>query len=334
MGFFGRLRGLVLKTYKNGAYDLEAASKAIVNDAKSSVKGADISGFFTTKYMKDVGGVPHLGDAKLLDFVQFSREGNYAGSFGTAFRNNPALDNRAVRNTVDGLLNESRRTLPDFRVRQNIETLDAAGTLTGLNLKSLRSVSDLDAAVKANKVLGQKVDALLRRVNVTKTLKFLGFTVVFGAVGVIGYEAIYKKMERLAAENTGCFAYWYNNEKNIRKCKVVSYSCKTGSTTNDPCLSGVLPTSIIENKECLVSDNKNLNCLHCQNDDPKNSELPENVMLRCEERSAGEMLVEAITETIGNVWTGVTSGLSSIFMYGAILLVVIIVLVVIVNFLR
>lgn len=334
MGFFGRLRGLVLKSYKQGAYDLEAASKAIVNDAKSSVKGADISGFFTTRYMKNVNDVPYLGDAKLLDFIQFSREGNFASSFGTAFRNNPALQNRAVRNTINGLLDESRRTLPDFRVRQNLETLDAASTLTGLNLKSLKSAADLDTAVKANRTLGQKVEALARRVNVTKTIKFLGFSIAVGAAGAIGYEYLYKKMEELAAQNSGCFAYWYNNEKNIRKCKVTSYSCKTGAKTDMPCLSGVLPASIIENKECSDADNKNLICIHCQNDDPKNNELPDHVMLRCEEKSAGDMLVEAITETIGNVWTGVTSGLGNIFLYGAILLVVIIVLVIIVNFLR
>jgi hypothetical protein len=333
MGFFGRLRKLVLRSYKNGVYDLAEASKSIVKDAKSTVKGADISGFFTPRYLREVNGIPSIGDARLVDFVQYTREGDFARSFGRAFRDNPALQNTAVRNTIAGLLNESKRTLPDIHLRRNAESIDAASTLTGLNLKSLKSAGDLESAVKANSVLSKNTDSLLRRVSVTKTLKFLGYTVLITG-GAITAADIYRRMEKLAAKNTGCFAYWLNNQKEVRKCKVVSYSCKTGSGGEGDCINGFLPTSIIENKDCLEGDNKSLNCIHCQHDDPKNVDLPDNVTLRCEERTAGEMLVEAISETVGNVWTGATSGLSRIFMYGAIFLVVIIVLVIVINFLR
>lgn len=334
MGFFGRMRKWILKSSKNGKLDLELVSKSFIDDARATVKGADISPFFSNRYIRSVNGVAMIGEQALGDFVKWTRIGDFESSFGRAFRDNPAIKNIPIRNTLNNLLLESRRTLPDFRIRQSASLVESAKAVTGVDTRVMRNAVEVEAAVKKSSKLSSSMKSLFQRVNVTKTLKFLGFTVALGAAGALTYQVIYKKMEELAAEQSGCFAYWYSNDGTIRKCKVRSYSCKSGDKSPTPCIAGVLPADIIENKDCLTAENKEKNCLHCSGDDPVNVNLPENVTLRCEEKTAGDLLLEAISETVGNVWTGVGSLFSNLFWWGAILLVVIIVLVLLVNFLR
>lgn len=328
------MRKLVLRSIKDGKVDVELASKSIIQDAKSSVKGADISAFFSTRNLREVNGVTVIGKQPLFEFVTFTRIGDFELSFGRAFPDHAALKNLPIRNTINNLLLESRRTLPDFRVHRADQVISSASEVTGLNPKQLVNAGDLEKAVASNSKLSSATQQLMRRLVSTKTLKFVGWTAVIGTAGALTYQILYKKMEELAAENSGCFAYWYSANGELRKCKVQSLSCKSGDKTERPCLNGIIPTEVIENKDCLEDGNKEKNCLHCNIDDPLLAELPENVMVRCESKTAGDMLLEAISETVGNVWTGLGSAFSSLFLWGAILLVGIIVLIVVINFMR
>lgn len=332
MGFLGSIRKLVLRTFKSGKYDLEAASQAIVAEAKRTVKTADISGFFTPKYLREVNNAPRLGETQLFDFVRYSREGNFERSFGAAFPNHASLNNRQVRNTVNSLLLESRRTLPDFRMAQNDELLNTARRVTGVDTKRINTVADVERAVDSNRKLSNETNSLLRRVNLTKKLKVFGttFTITGGALTAL---ALYEYLQRVSVENSGCFAYWTDSTGNVRKCKVAAYSCSTASQ-GEKCSSGMLPREILENKDCLESGNQSELCLHCANDDPANAALPDNVTLRCENHTVGDVLLDAISNTVGNVWSGVTGTLRTVFIWGAVALVIVIVLVIIINFLR
>lgn len=334
MGFFGRIRKWVAGASKNGKVDIAAASKSLVEDAKTSVKGADISAFFSTKYMRDLDGVAAIGKQNLNDFIKWTRVGDYDRSFAVAFRDNPSLRQIPVRNTVNSLLLESRLTLPDFQIQRGVRLFETAKTATSLDTKIVRNAEQLESAVSKNSKLATGVKALYKRVNVTKTLKFLGWTAVITGAGVITYQTIYKKLEELAADQTGCFAYWQSSGSVLRRCKVSSYSCRSPNSSKEPCITGVLPKEILENKDCLAEANKDKICLHCDAQDELNANLPEHVTLRCEEKTVGDLVLETITETVGNVWSGAGSLFSNLFIYGAIFLVIIIVLVVVINLIR
>lgn len=332
MGFLGSIRKLVLRTFRSGKYDLQAASEAIVAEARRTVKTADVSGFFSPRYLREVDNVPRLGETRLFDFVRYSREGNFERSFGAAFPSNAALNNRQVRNTVNSLLLESRRTLPDFRMAQNDELLNAARRVTGVDTKRLNTIADVEHAVSANKKLGSETNSLLRRVNRTKKLHMFGLSFTLAGGALTAYT-LFQYLQRVSAENSGCFAYWTDSSGNVRKCKVAAYSCSTANKGVE-CSAGMLPREILDNKDCQLSDNETKLCLHCSNDDPVNAALPDNVTLRCEEHTIGDVLIDAITNTVGNVWTGITGTLRTVFIWGAVALVIVIVLVIIVNFLR
>jgi hypothetical protein len=329
MGFLGSIRAITLKSVKNGVYDVEKLSDELVRSAKTAAPATDISNFFTTKFVRAVNNVPVLGESKLLDFSRFAREGNFQKSFGDAFPNNAALKNPAVRTTVNRMLLEARRTLPDFRYAQNAELLTSAKNAYKIDPKKLTSKAELASAVESNPGLKSAVSRVL------STAKTTGKVVIFGAtVALAAYtaDALYDKLVEMAAEESGCFAYWMD-QNGLKKCKIESYSCRTGAS-GSKCLSGVLPNEILTNDDCGQDANKDKLCNHCSDDDPVNENLPQNFVLKCEDKTAGDMLLEVIGNTVGNVWSGVSSGLRSIFLYGTIFLVVVIVLVVMINFLR
>lgn len=333
MGFLGSIRKIVLRTSKGaGKFDLIKASEDLVKEAKRTVNTADISGFFTTKFLREVNGTAKLGEQDLFAFVRFSREGNYAQSFATAFPRNASLNNPAVRLTVTNLLLDARRTLPDFHIAQNADLLTSAKKVTGLETKGVNTVGDLEKAVASNNKIAQGTESLIKRAIKSRTFKVFAYTVVLGA-GVVTAQVIFEKLVELAKTQSGCFAYWTDNTGAVQKCKISSYSCLNGSK-GEPCTAGVIPSEIIANEDCSKSENKDRNCIHCANDDPLNVSVPDNITLRCEEHTAGDFLLDAITNTVGNIWTGITSGVQNIIIWGVVILVIIVVIVIVINVLR
>lgn len=333
MGFIGSIRTVALRSIKNGVYDVKRLSDELVASAKRAAvnTAGDVSSFFGRKFVREVNGTPLLGDTKLFEFSRFAREGNFEQSFGKAFPGNAALRNPSVRGAIDRMLLESRRTLPDFRYSQHVDLANNAGKSLGVDPKTLKTADDLSLAVEANPKLKSAESRLLQRAKNNKKKIFL-FGTSFTLVAVTA-AALHAKAEELAAEESGCFAYWTDGAGSIHKCKVSPYSCKHGAS-GQRCFGGLLPDEILNNTDCQQEANREQNCVHCREDDPANVNLPENVMLKCEEKTAGDVLLEAISQTVGNVWSGVTSGLRSVFIYGTIFLVIVIVLVVIINLVR
>lgn len=331
MGFLGRIRKIVAKNFSSSGYDVAKISDSLVAEAKLVSKATDISSFFSKQFVKNVGGTPMIGKTKLLDFSSFARQGSFAKSFDAAFPSNAALKNLQVRATVNKLLLDARRTLPDFRFARNAELVDSAAKGFNVNPKILKNADDLALAAAANPKLNDAVTKLLKRAKSGKTITAFGVTVLFGAT--VTAAVVFDRMTKLAEEYTGCIAYWTDQNGNIRKCKVSQYSCKFGSK-GETCLANVLPAAIVDNQDCQKADNKNKICIHCDETDKLNTDLPENMVLKCEEKSAGDMLLETVGNTLGDVWGGVSNTFSTLFIIGAIFIVIVIVLVVVINLIR
>lgn len=335
MGFIGRIRGHILKNFDNGVWDVAKISNSIVQDARNTIKLADIGSFFTPTYLREVNKTLVLGKSNLFDFVRAARDGDYRRSFAAAFPNVDALNNRQVRNVVNGLLNDARTTLPDSAIRQNIDAVNEAKRLYGLDKKPpINTVEGLQEAVDASPQLKNDVGRLVEQTNRTKTLKILGASFTFG-VGVVTAAAIYDLLVSEAAKQSGCFAYWRQNgaaNGQIRRCKVRSYSCKSPQGGDD-CLESIIPQPILTSTECQKEENKQKNCIHCDNDDPANATVPENVTLVCEEKSAGDLLVEGITNTVGKA-AGIIGGwFHWLIIVGVAIFVIVVVLVVVTKIL-
>lgn len=330
MGFLGKIRNIVAKNASGSGYDVAKISDSLVAEAKLASKATDISSFFSKQFVKQVGNTPMIGKTKLLDFSSFARQGSFAKSFDAAFPANAALKNLKVRATIDKLLLDARRTLPDFRFARNSELVNNAAKGFSLNPKTLRNADDLAIAAAANPKLNNAVTKLLNRAKSGKSITAFGVTVLIGATATAAI--VFERMTKLAEEYTGCIAYWADQNGNIRKCKVAQYSCKFGDK-GETCLASVIPT-IVDNKDCLKPENKDKICIHCDENDKLNADLPENMLLKCEEKTAGDMLLETIGNTLGDVWGGVSSTFSTLFIVGAIFLVIVIVLVVVINLIR
>lgn len=330
MGFLGTLRRLVSKNTKNGVLDAAAASEAITKEIKTTVVGgADISSFFSPKYLRNVNEVARLGETNLHDFVRFSREGNFEGSFGSAFPGNAAIHTPAVRNTLNNLLRESRRTLPDFDIAQRDAAVSAIGKNTGINLHSLRTEEELSKAVASNSKMNDAVAKLIKQSNSTGKIKLLGVTIAI-SVGTASAVMIYRKAVELAETATGCFAYWTAANGETRKCKLKQLSCRSPRTNNE-CSNIMFP---ITTTECTAEGNKKKACIHCDEKDPIMADIADNIVLRCEEKTAGDMLGEMITSTVGNVFDAARNIFGVLLRVGLIVLIVIIVLIVVVQMLR
>lgn len=330
MGFLGSIRKTVVNSIRDGVYDVKKLSDELVTSAKRAVPTTDISNFFTTKFVKTVDNVPMLGNTKMLEFSQFAREGNFEGSFGKAFSGNAALRNPSVRSALDRLLLQARKELPDFKYSQNTDLLKRAKDAYKIDPKSLKSEADLAKAVDSSPQLKSNISRLLSASKTAGKVTFFG-----GAFVLASYTAteLYKRAVEEAEKQSGCMAYWIDqNSGTVMKCKINAYSCRHAK--GNKCLAGVVPKEILENADCSKDENKDKLCNHCEENDTLNANLPENITLKCEEKTAGEIIYESIGQTLGNVWSGVSNGLRNIFLYGAIFLIVVIVLVVIINFLR
>lgn len=314
--------------------DVNRTSRNLMADARRAANsgGSDISHLFSPKYLREVNGVARLGETSLADFVRASREGNFRESFGRAFPNNRALDEPAVQRTIRDMLADSKRTLPDFRVAERDRMLRQLEQATGVDLRKLATTEQLEQAVKSSPKLRQQTEELTKVARSSGKVNVLGYTLTFAA-GVTAAD-IYDKMVDLAAKQSGCFAYYMSDNRELRKCKVLSYSCAHADKFVQACVAAAVPVLEHVRDDCQKTENKAKNCLHCSNDDAVNAQFADHVTLRCEEKSAGELLGEAINETLGNVWTGVTGGISSFFRYGLIALIAIVVLVLVLNFLK
>lgn len=323
MGFAGSLRRLVRKSKKTatGAVDIAEASKSIVGEAKR-LNLNELSDLFSTKYMKVVDNKALVGAIDIADFVHFSRLGDYSNSFYVAFKDTDVLASSNVQKAIKKVLSEAATELPDLPIKKYDEAIIRSKVGFNLDKKALNTVDDIDKFVKNDAKLQQSVDKLVQQSKRTGFLKFFGYSVAISAAGLTAL-VVYQKCVEEAAKSTGCFMYTQSGT-NVVKCKVSQFSCKN-ATTGNICTSKSLPDEIANSKACSEDANKNLNCIETLCDAARYADLQDNQVLRCESKSASDVLVDAINQAGSGIGSVVGSVGKNLLIWGLVAIVVIII---------
>ena len=111
---------------------------------------------------------------------------------------------------------------------------------------------------------------------------------------------------------------------NVVKCKVSQFSCKN-ATTGNICTSKSLPDEIANSKACSEDANKNLDCIETLCDAARYADLQDNQVLRCESKSASDVLVDAINQAGSGIGSVVGSVGKNLLIWGLVAIVVIII---------
>lgn len=323
MGFAGSLRRLIRKSKSSAtaALDVAEASKNIVAEAKR-LSLNELSDLFSTKYLRSSGDKVLLGSTELGAFVKYSRLGDYPNSFYAAFKDTNLIASGNVQTAIKKVLSEASSELPDLPIKRADDALTRTKSGFKMDNVSLNTASDLDSFVKRDTKLQQSVDKLLQQSKRTGYLKFFGYSVAISAAGLTAL-AIYQKCVEEAAKSTGCFLYTKSGN-NVIKCKVSQFSCKN-SDSGTICKAGDLPDEISNSKACAEDANKNQNCLESLCDSSKYESLKDNQVLRCESKTASDVLVDAINQAGAGVGNVVSSAGKNLLVWALIGLVVVII---------
>lgn len=323
MGFAGSLRRLIRKSKSSAtaAVDVAEASKNIVAEAKR-LSLNDISDLFSTKYLKSSGDKVVLGSSELGSFVKYSRLGDYPNSFYAAFKDTDVLASANVQSSIKKVLSEAASELPDLPIQKADDALSRSRTGFNLDNTSLKSATDIDNFVKKDAKLQQAVDKVVQKTKRTGYLKFFGYSVAVSAAGLTAL-AIYQKCVEEAEKSTGCFLYTQSGN-NVIKCKVSQFSCKN-SSKGTICKDSELPDEISQNKDCSDDKNKDKECLESLCDASKYENLKDNQVLRCESRSASDVLIDAINQAGAGINNAVSSTGKNLLVWALVGLVVVII---------
>lgn len=323
MGFAGSLRRLIRKSKSSAtaAVDVAEASKNIVAEAKR-LSLNELSDLFSTKYLRSSGDKVLLGSSELGAFVKYSRLGDYPNSFYAAFKDTDVLASANVQTAIKKVLSEASSELPDLPIKRADDALSRSKTGFNMDGVSLNTASDLDSFVKKDTKLQQSVDKLVQQSKRTGYLKFFGYSVAISAAGLTAL-AVYQKCVEEASKSTGCFLYTKSGN-NVIKCKVSQFSCKNADS-GTICKDGDLPDEISSSKACAEDDNKNKDCLESLCDSSKYENLKDNQVLRCESKSASDVLVDAINQAGAGVGNVVSSAGKNLLVWALIGLVVVII---------
>ena len=323
MGFAGSLRRLIRKSKSSAtaAVDVAEASKNIVAEAKR-LSLNELSDLFSTKYLRRSGDKVLLGSTELGAFVKYSRLGDYPNSFYAAFKDTNLIASGNVQTAIKKVLSEAASELPDLPIKRADDALTRTKSGFKMDKVRLNTASDLDSFVKRDTKLQQSVDKLVQQSKRTGYLKFFGYSVAISAAGLTAM-AVYQKCVEEAAKSTGCFLYTKNGN-NVIKCKVSQFSCKN-SKSDTICKSGDLPDEICNSKACVEDANKNQNCLQSLCDSNRYESLKDNQVLRCESKTASDVLVDAINQVGAGVGNVVGSAGKNLLVWALIGLVVVII---------
>lgn len=328
MGFIGSLRKIINsgKDASTGVIDVATVSKNIVREAEQ-LRLSELGNLFTTKFLKLDNGKAFLGASDLRSFVSYARRGDYINSFQTAFRNEKLLSTPAIQRSVRKVLGDAASELPDARILAATEQLRQTKSKYKLNSKTFNSADDMDNFVKSNPELSSSVNKVVKEAKRTGKLKMFGYTAAVTAASFTAY-ALYEFCVKEAARNTGCFLFTKTGDQ-IIKCKVGSLSCKypvDGKLCNESDTSVI----VTDNRtDCL---DKNVDCENgkCNSDNYKN--LKENQVLRCESKTAADILAESINSIGAGASSLITGAVGGILKWGLIILVVLAVVVVVFKF--
>lgn len=324
------MRKIIRNAKVGGKFNAAEASASLIQQTKVA-KLTDLSSFFSTKYV--TAGADNRGFIGALDadtFVRAARHGDFASSFQRAFRDTNLLSSSSVRNTVDRALREARTTLPDFKYARNVESIASAKRALKVGDTTINSVDGLTDLATKNRSFKSAMNKLTIAVKRKKMMRMFGYTILFSAA-VITPLVIYQRAVEEAEKLSGCYLYYSRTSGEFEKCKVSTYSCLHG-TKGLLCSDDLTTPAMRENKDCASSANAKSNCIHCDVNDEINVDLKEDQKLVCESPTAFDVIVDSITNTIGDVWSGVSSIGGNLLKYGAIILGIIFLVVIAFNF--
>lgn len=292
MGFAATLRRTVQasRNSANAVEDVSALSKNIIKEAEN-FKVSELSDLFSTKYLKNVDNKLMLGNIQMEDFVRYVRQGNFVNSFQAAFKDTNVLSSAAVQRSARKVLTDAASELPDAALLKATEKTNKIGEKFKLSGKTFSNVDELAEFVKTNPDLAREVNATVRRAKTKRTVKMTGYAATLTAA-VVTPAVIYQMALDEAAKNTGCFKYTKKGTELV-KCKIGKLSCKNPSD-GTLCVESEIADSIKDNKTTCAEGNKDP-CLKGQCDTKLYKDLKDNEILKCESKTAGDVLAEAIS---------------------------------------
>lgn len=329
MGFAATLRRTVQasRNANNVVEDVTALSKNIVKEAeKFNVR--ELSDFFGTKYLRNVDSKLMIGTLPMDDFVKYVRLGNYVNSFQAAFANTNLLSSPAVQRTVRRVLANATAQLPDAQLLKATENAKKVGQKYKLSGKTFASFDEFDKLVKDNPALAKDVNGTLRKARSKRFLKMIGYSVAVGAGGLTAAE-LYQLAANEAAKNTGCFRYTKKGTELI-KCKISKFSCKNPQD-GKLCPENELPASINDNKTACTDSNKDP-CLNDQCVSSKYPDLSDQDVLKCETKTTGDVIAEAISSAGSSALGFLTGTFSTILIWGLVIVGIMLVVLFLVRF--
>lgn len=328
MGFIGSMRKIIKGARVGGKFNPVDASSAIIKEAQKA-KFSNLSSFFSTKFV--TAGVDNKGFIGALDadtFVRAARNGDYRASFARAFNQTGLLENSTVRNTVSRALQEARTTLPDFKYARNVESIASAKRVLKVGDTTINTVDGLSTLATKNRSFKSAMNKLTVFVKRQKKMRLFGYTLLFSAA-VITPIVIYQRAVEEAEKLSGCFLYYATSSGGFEKCKISRYSCANGSK-GMLCSAELMTPAMRDNTDC--QNNPKEECLHCDVDDEINADIGEDQKLVCEHPTALDIIIDSITNTVGDVWSGLTGIGGNLLKYGAIIIGVLFLIVIAFNF--
>lgn len=332
MSFIGKLRKIVRssKNTSTGVIDAAAVSKGILKETEAlNLKNLDA--LFSTKYVKNSGNKALVGLLDMDTFVRFSRLGDYSNSFAAAYRNTDLLASSGVQNSVRKVLQDAVNDLPDASLLKSDTSLARTKLKYGMGdvgKNNFTSVSEINNFVKKSPELEGAVNKVVNNTKRTGYLKMFGYSVAVTG-GAVTVALIYEKLLTEANNSTGCFSYTKSGNE-VVKCKISQYSCLHPKDGNI-CASLDLPASILNDTTGCTGDNAKKPCddTRCKSDNF--TDLKDNQVIRCESKTVTDVLGEAINAVGAGATSVIGGAFTSILIWLAIGVGVIVAVVVIVK---
>lgn len=330
MGFAGALRKAIKAgTNVDGVVDAAAVSKNIVKEAER-YRLPELSSLFSTKYVKVTDGKTLIGKSEADNFIRYARLGDYTNSFEDAFGAANVLTPN-VRRSISKVLADAASELPDktilnfdTRVTRTRETYKLGG-----KNNQLKTVEEMETYVKANPKLAESVNKVVKEGKRTGFIKMFGYTLAVSG-GVLTAATVYEHAVKEAAKNTGCFLYTKRGN-GVTKCKISKLSCQYPSD-GKVCSKDDVPASLSDDKTGCVDADKDKPCAGKLCDSNKYDDLAENQVLRCEQKSPGDVLAEMITELGSEASSAAKRIFGGIFKWLLIVIVAIVVIFLVFRF--
>lgn len=306
---FRRFLNRVTRLFGRGTRVLDEASgewAKIIEELAESQR--HLSDNFGKLKIGKQGNKLRIGEADGWSFTKRMRRGNSIPAFEDASRIKVPSNARSAFESMD---RTARADFPermvdarDTYLRTERQKLIDEGTI-----KPNQQINDpeqLQAIILNNPRIGQKISKLERYVRTFKRITILGVTITMLTFTIM---ALCQLASKAAKEHSGCFMYTNGGTK-ITKCKILGCSCNTSETTSIKCLEDILPDDMKLRNTACDPKKKEYYCVHCDWDETDSNSinyidkdnLPDNVMIVCEQKDGWDIIQEAIGGSVEDGW--------------------------------